>query len=334
MLGVATALVLWAAWVSVVTGIAGFSSAELLATLLPPGWVSAQPLDRGEWTIFLGIRLLRVTAAVIAGIGLALCGAVMQIVTRNPMASPFTTGISNAAAFGAGLAIFFGASVAGSTRLAITMCAFASAAACSLIVVGISARAKNGAAALILAGIALSYLFSALSAGLQYVAHENQLAPILHWTFGDLGRATWGQLAYLGGIVGVGAVYVLASAGRFAKLAMGDDAAVAMGIPVRRIRVESGLLVTAVSASIISVTGVIGFVGLVAPHLATMLIGPREQLRLPMTALLGALLLLLADLAGRNVVSPVVVPVGIMVSLVGVPLFLWLIIRENHRGRR
>lgn len=333
-LAIACIALVVSAWVSVTSGVAGFSSGELLATLLPSGWLPYATLDRGEWVIFLNIRLPRVVVAIIAGSGLALSGAVMQIITRNPMASPFTTGISNAAAFGAGIAIFFGLSVAGSTRLAITLCAFVAAAICSLVVVSIAARARSGAAAMILAGIALSYLFSALTSGLQYVANEQKLGPVLYWSFGDLGRANWHHIAFLASVVGIGVGFVLRDAGKLARLGLGDEMAIALGTPVRRLRVESGLWITIVSASIISITGVIGFVGLLAPHLATMIIGSDERVRLPLTALLGSLLLLLADLAGRTIVSPVIIPVGIMVSLVGVPMFLWLIVRENRRGNQ
>ncbi|MFV8394725.1 FecCD family ABC transporter permease [Corynebacterium hindlerae] len=329
-----TLAMLAVSWISVTSGVAGFSSIELLATLLPPGWLPARTLDYGEWVIFSGIRLPRVIIAIIAGAGLALCGAVMQIITRNPMASPFTTGISNAAAFGAGIAIFFGLTIAGSQGAAITLCAFVAAAACSIVVVSISAGARRSATALILAGIALSYLFSALTSGLQYVANEQKLGPILYWAFGDLGRATWQHIGYLTAIVTIGLAYVLINGGKLARLALGDEAALALGTPVRRIRVESGIWVTVISASIISVTGVIGFVGLVAPHLASMIIGHDERVRMPLTALIGGLLLLLADLAGRTVVSPVIIPVGIMVSLVGVPMFLWLILRENRKELR
>lgn len=321
------------AWAGTVNGVTDIDSARLLATLLPGGERIAEPLSYSEWVALLQLRLPRIAVAVVAGIGLALCGAGMQIITGNPMASPFTTGISNAAAFGASLAILGGLTIAGSTTLGTIMCAFVAAVLCSILVIAIAAATRMGPATLILAGIALSYLFAALAAGMQYIADEQQLASIIHWTFGDLGRATWPQIAGATAVVSIAVAHVHLNTANYGRLAAGDEVARSLGVPVSRLRVETGLSVTVVAATIISITGVIGFVGLVAPHIAGMLVGGDERYRLPLAAVVGAAILLAADLVGRLALSPVIVPVGIVVSLVGVPVFLWLILREGKWSR-
>lgn len=329
----ALALTVALAWACVVNGVTDISSARLLATLLPGGERLAPPLEWSEWVALIELRLPRVVVAVVAGVGLALAGAGMQIITGNPMASPFTTGISNAAAFGASLAILGGLTIAGSATFGTIACAFVGAVGCSLLVLAIAGVTRMGPTALILAGIALSYLFAALAAGMQYIADEQQLASIIHWTFGDLGRATWSQIGVVGVVVGLAVVHARCNTANYSRLAAGDEAARALGVPVARLRVETGFSVTLVAATIISVTGVIGFVGLVAPHIAGMLVGSDERYRLPLTAVVGAAILLAADLVGRQALSPVIVPVGIVVSLVGVPVFLWLILREGKWSR-
>jgi len=329
----AVAVMVALAWAGVVNGVTDISSARLLATLLPGGEQWAEPLDWKEWVAVLQLRLPRVVMAVVAGVGLALAGAGMQIITANPMASPFTTGISNAAAFGASLAILGGFAVAGSPTFGTILAAFVGAVLCSLLVFAIASITRMGSMAIILAGIALSYLFSALAAGLQYVADEQQLSAIIHWTFGDLGRATWGQICTAAVVVTLAAAHIRFNTSNYQRFAAGDDAARSLGVPVTRLRLETGLSITLVAASVISVTGVIGFVGLVAPHIASMLVGADERVRLPLTAVVGACAILAADLVGRLALSPVIVPVGIVVSLIGVPVFLWLILREGRWNR-
>lgn len=322
------------AWAGIVNGVTDISSARLAATLLPGGFFDARPLEWTEWVALVNLRLPRIGMAVVAGVGLALAGLGMQVITNNPMASPFTTGVSNAAAFGASLAMLGSLTLLGSSTLAVTALAFVTAALCSVVVVGLGALSRHGTLTLVLAGIALSYLFSALAAGLQYVADEQQLAAIVSWTFGDLGRGNLGQLGALAVFVVCAAGYMVCRIPQYQKLAAGEEVALALGVPVRRLRVETGFVVTAMAAAIISLTGVIGFVGLVAPHVAKLLVGADERYRLPLTATVGAGFLLAADLIGRLSFSPVIVPVGIVVSLVGVPLFLWLVVRQAGMSRR
>lgn len=322
------------AWLGTIHGIADITTGRLAATLLPGVDRWAQPLDWSEWTSLVGLRLPRIAMAVAAGAGLAWCGCGMQIITGNPMASPFTTGISNAAAFGAALAILGAFTIAGSAMTATIVLAFVMAAVCSLVVMGLASIGRMGPTILILSGIALSYLFAAATAVLQYVSDEQDLSAIVRWTFGDLGRATWPQIALVAVIVCVAGGFMQARAGSYMRMAAGDETAWSLGVAVRRLRTQTMVLVTLVAATIIAITGVIGFVGLVAPHIAALLVGADERYRLPLAGVIGAALVLGADLVGRTIVSPVIVPVGIVVSFVGVPMFLWLIVREGAWTRR
>ena len=334
ILAAAVAVAAALAWLGTVHGITDITTGRLAATLLPGIDRWAQPLDWSEWTALVDLRLPRIAMAVAAGAGLAWCGCGMQIITGNPMASPFTTGISNAAAFGAALAILGAFTIAGSATTATVVMAFVMAAACSAVVMGLASIGRMGPTILILSGIALSYLFAAATAVLQYVSDEQDLSAIVRWTFGDLGRATWPQIALVAVIVGVAGGFMQASAGSYMRMAAGDETAWSLGVPVRRLRTRTMVLVTLVAATIISITGVIGFVGLVAPHIAALLVGADERYRLPLAGVIGAVLVLGADLVGRTIVSPVIVPVGIVVSFLGVPMFLWLIIREGAWSRR
>lgn len=328
MLALAAILLTVAMWASLSSGVADVSPGRVLSRLGVP--TGERPLTNQEWTVLTQIRTPRVVLGALAGAALALCGAAMQVITANRMASPFTTGISNAAAFGAATTIVFGWRLAGSQETAMIAGAFFWAVICSAIVFGI-ARAKNlGSTAIVLTGIAMNYLFSALNAAMQYVAGEQQLSTIVNWTFGNLGQATWGQIIVLGVLLAVGLPALLGHARQFTLLGMGEESATALGVQVRRLRGLTGLAVTLTAACVVSFTGVIGFVGLVAPHLASLLIGQDHRYQFPLAGLFGAILLVVADHLGRLAFSPVIVPVGIVVSLVGVPIFVWLILRHRE----
>ena len=267
--------------------------------------------------------------ALVSGIGLGISGLVMQAITGNKMASPFTTGLSNAAAFGASLAIIFGFTPFGSNQVGTVMMAFVLAFICAAMVYGIASAKGMGKTTIILIGIALNYFFSALNASMQYVANEQQLSAIVHWTFGSLSEITWEQILVVCVILLLTFPFIVRFAWHYNLLSTGDESAVALGVNVMRLRLLSGIAVTLISSAIVSFTGVIGFVGLVAPHIARLLIGGDYRALIPLTALSGAILLIAADTVGRVAVSPVIIPVGIVVSFIGVPVFIYLIVKEQ-----
>ena len=189
--------------VSCFAGVAEVTPARLLATAFPSLALQAQPLSGTELTVLLHLRLPRIVMALLAGIGLAVSGLVMQAITGNTMASPFTTGLSNAAAMGAAVVIVFGLNFMGTTQLTTVFGAFVLAFLCAALVYGISSAKGLGSTTIVLVGIALNYFFSALNAGMQYIANEQQLTAIVNWTFGSLSQSTWPQILFTAAVLGV-----------------------------------------------------------------------------------------------------------------------------------
>ncbi len=286
----------------------------------------------GEWLVLTGLRLPRMAMALVCGAGLAMAGVAMQGITRNPLVSPYTLGVSPAAAFGASLAILFGLSqVPGWGAVLTVLCAFAAAMACATVVLGLASVRRVSPVVLVLAGVGLTYLFAALTASVQFVASEQQLAAIVHWTFGSLNGRTWNEVLVAGAAwLLVLPVLLLQSSALNALAGGGDDVARTLGFNVPRVRASVTLAAVFSAAGIVSFTGVIGFVGLVAPHIARLVIGGDHRWLLPFSAIGGALLVLSADLIGRLAFAPVVVPVGIVVAFIGVPVFLHLLLTRRH----
>ncbi|MEM9313392.1 MAG: iron ABC transporter permease [Pseudomonadota bacterium] len=302
----------------------------VLSPLLPGGQLAeVTPLQE---KVVLHLRLPRIAMAVVAGAGLTVAGVMMQGITRNPLVSPFTVGLSPAAAFGASLAILLGAlEVPHWGNAMIVGGAFLTSLLCAAIVLGIAGLGGISATTIILGGIGLTYLFSAMTATLQFVATQEQLAAIVHWTFGSLNAADWQEVAVAGTLLGLSLPIFLRLAWALNALAAGEETAASLGFDLRRTRIVAAILSVLITAGIISFTGVIGFVGLVAPHIARMLIGNDHRVLIPFSMLAGAILLLVADTIGRSLFSPAVIPVGIVVAYVGVPIFIHLILRQRQR---
>lgn len=286
----------------------------------------------GQEKIILYMRLPSVCMAVIVGMGLAVSGAVMQSITHNDLVSPFTMGVSSAAAFGASICIISGNTFLHS-NMGVIAGAFLSSCICVLLVYGFSMSKESRASYLVLTGIAMSYFFSALTATVQFFAQEYKLAEIVQWTFGSLNKATWVSvgISFYILVMAIGIFYIWGLS--LDAMANNDDEMVkSLGIDPRRVRFIIGLTAVFLTAAIVSFTGVIGFVGLVAPHMARILIGNEHRVFLPMAACLGAVLLLYSDMIGRYLLYPVIIPVGIIISFIGVPLFIHLIRTAGKRG--
>lgn len=327
MLAAMIVLTLFSVGASCFAGVADVTPSRLLATVFSGG--AAEPLTSTELTVLTRLRLPRIIMALLGGMGLGVSGLIMQAITGNSMASPFTTGLSNAAAMGAAVVIVFELRFMGSMQLSTVCGAFVMALICSALVYGIASAKGFGNTTIVLVGIALNYFFSALNSGMQYIANEDKLASIVNWTFGSLSSSTWAQIGVVGAVLLLTLPWLFSRAWHYNLLSTGDESALALGVNVRMLRLVSGMMITLIASSIISFTGVIGFVGLVAPHIARLLVGGDHRTLFPLTALVGGALLVLADLAGRTVASPVVIPVGIVVSFIGVPVFLYLILRER-----
>lgn len=287
------------------------------------------------------IRLPRITAAIVAGAGLSVAGCVMQNTLRNPLASPSTLGIANAAAFGANLAIIvFGAGSIQSTSTdaviinnpyLVTVLAFV----CSMlatVVILLLARLRNFTPeAMVLAGVALSSLFAAGTILIQYFAQDYQIAAAVFWTFGDLGRIAWPEVAILAVLVTISFIYFMFRRWDYNALDSGEETAKSLGVNVERVR-QFGMLVSSlITAVAVSFLGIIGFIGLVGPHIMRRIIGGDHRYLIPASAMIGSLLLLVSDTLARTMVAPVVLPVGAITSFFGAPLFLYLLIRGYQR---
>jgi len=298
--------------------------AAIMARFLPDYFESTSYAN----TIVWGLRLDRILMGILSGMGLAIAGAAMQGILKNPLASEFTLGVSSAAGFGAALAIVLGAGFVGGEYLVIGN-AFIFTLIASFTVYGLAKYKGITPETLILAGIAIMYLFSAMTSFLQYVGHAEQVQEVVFWMMGSLGKSSWEKAGIISAILAVCLPYLIIKSWDINAMGAGDETAKSLGVNVERTRVISMVLVSLITASIICFTGTIGFVGLVAPHITRMVIGGDHRFLLPGSALVGALLLLGADTLARTILAPVILPVGIMTSFLGVPFFVYLFMKRR-----
>jgi iron complex transport system permease protein len=283
--------------------------------------------------IILEIRLPRVLLAIIAGAGLAASGATMQGVLRNPLVSSYILGISAAAGFGAALAIVLGIGfIAGVGWYLVIVNAYVFSWLAMAMVYGIARLRGITPETVILAGVAIGYLFSAALSLIQYVAPEYEaVRAVVFWLMGGLNRATWESIIILFPIVILTIFLMVLQAWNINVVSMGEDVATSLGVTPKRVLTVTMVLETLATASIISFTGVIGFVCLISPHIARMLIGSDHRFLIPCSSLVGACLLLCSDTVGRLVLQPTEIPVGIVTSLLGVPFFLYILVSRRRR---
>lgn len=297
--------------------------------------------EGSEGIVVWNIRMPRIIAAIVAGWGLGVSGAVMQVVLKNPLGSPFTLGISHGAAFGAAFAIVFlgaGGTQYGALRTtatslltvyniyAVTLCAFAGAMVTTAAILLLARMKQMAPESIILAGVALSSLFVSGTILIQYFASEVQLASIVFWTFGDVSRSNWNEIGIMTAVTAAGTVYFIVKQWDFNALTAGEDAAKGLGVDVERVRLWGMFMAALVAALVVAFHGVIAFLGLLAPHIGRRLVGADHRVLLPHSCVLGAILLLLADTLGRLMVGSGTLPVGVLTSFMGAPLFLYLLI--------
>ncbi len=287
------------------------------------------------------IRLPRVFAAVMAGMALAVSGAVMQSLLKNPLGSSSTLGISQAAAFGAAFAVIFlkAGTIQSSSSDAVILnhpqlvsaLAFLFSLIAALIILAISKYRGTTPETMVLAGIAIGSLFSAGTTALEYFADDIQLAAVIFWTFGDIGRALWRDFFILAGVTIPACLYFFKNAWNYNALDIGDETAKSLGVNTVRLRLIGMIVATLATSVAVSLFGIIAFVGLIVPHIIRRVIGGDERFLLPASALGGGLFLLIADTLARTIIAPVVLPVGILTSFTGAPLFLYLLVKGVRR---
>ncbi len=326
LLGLLVILLLGSVLLDLALGPASYSLGEVVQALLWPD--SASPQARVVmWDIRLPVALM----AVAVGAALSLAGAQMQTILNNPLASPFTLGISAAASFGAALGLAFGVKMLPVlAEYVVPLNAFVMAMLAAFLIHLLSRRRGVTAETMVLLGIALVFTFNALLALTQYFASEQAVAAIVFWTMGSLTKATWPKLALTCLVLVVMLPIFVRRAWALTALRLGEDKAASFGVDVPRLRLQTLMMVSLLAAFPVAFVGTIGFVGLVGPHIARMLIGEDQRFFLPASLLAGALLLSLSSIASKILIPGAIFPIGIVTSLIGVPFFILLILNKRR----
>ncbi len=330
-LGVLFLLLLAVSVIAITAGSIKIPFYEVLSTI-----IRLDTSNRGR--IIWDVRMPRVLGAILVGAGLSLSGVMMQSVLKNPLASPYTLGLSSAAAFGASFAIvFLGAGTSTTSTIivsnfvSVALSAFVFSVISMVAILALTLLTSISSQSMVLAGIAIGSIFSAGLTLMQYLANSVQLASIVSWTFGDLGRANWRAL----GIISLALIplWLLALWYRWDFNAMdsGEDSAKALGVRTNSIRIFGMLSASILSAIIVSFFGTIAFIGLLGPHIARRLFGGDHRFLLVASPLIGSFILLISDTFARTILAPMVLPVGILTSLLGGPLFIYLLIARRRR---
>ncbi len=288
--------------------------------------------------VVLGIRLPRIIAGILVGASMGVAGAVLQGYLRNPLATPFTMGVSHGAMFGASLAIILGAGyslnsgqVFLSNPYAVVLFAFLGAISATLVILALARLRGLSPEAIVLAGVAMSSLFVALTTLVQYFADELQLSAMVYWSFGDLARATWREDGIMTVAFVLAFIYFLLRRWDLNASTLGDDVAKSVGVNIERERLIGTLLSAFITSVTVAFVGVIGFIGLIAPHSMRLTAGGDYRFLIPLSALAGALLLVSADLLARLILSPMNLPVGVITSFLGAPTFIYLLVRMEGK---
>lgn len=317
IMGALAVFLLFMATLAVTHGAYQISFRELIAAL----WGSGSDASR---VVITNIRLPRVAAAVVCGWGLSVAGLGLQSLLKNPLGSPHTLGFSQGASFGAAAAVvLFNAQI-----FTVTLCAFAGTLLTTLIILLLAQVKRLSPEAIILAGVAISAFFHSATILMQYIADETKLAMVIFWTFGDVARSNWPEIALLTAVTILVSIFLGSRRWDLNALATDEEIARGLGVNVERLRITGIVALTLVVALATAFHGVIAFLGLIAPHISRRMVGDDHRLLLPFTGLVGALLLLSADTIGRIVIGSGALPVGVITSFMGAPMFLFLLMRR------
>ncbi len=323
---VAVAILVLCTLVDILTGPAMLGMGEVISALFAPQSASAMTS-----VIVWDIRLPMSLMAIAVGAALAVAGVIMQTILGNPLASPYTLGFSAAAGFGAALVILTGITLPVLAWLTVPVAAFAATLTSAALVYGLSRARGMTPEVMILAGIATLFLFQSLQSMLQYMASPEVLQAIVFWLFGSLLKASWDNLPITVTILGVCILAILPDLWRLTALRMGDDRAAAVGVNVTRLRVRMFVIVALLTAGAVAFVGTIGFVGLVAPHIARGFVGEDQRYLLPMAAVSGAIIMTGASILSKLISPGSVIPIGIVTAVLGVPFLFGLIVLGKRR---
>ncbi|MEP3114679.1 iron ABC transporter permease [Nisaea sp.] len=309
----------------IVTGPAGLNAEQLTRALF--GFDGATDAEK---IILWQVRLPQALTAILVGAALALAGAEMQTILDNPLASPFTLGVSSAGSFGAALAMILGAGLPGLPPVWLVPAnAFIFAFGSVLLLNALASRQGTSPDRLILFGIAIVFTFNALVALVQFLASERALQQFVFWTMGSISRTGWTEVTLLVVAVAISFPAAFSVRWQLTALRFGEDRARSFGVPVARLRFMALLRVSLLAALSVAFVGTIGFIGLVAPHIARLFVGEDHRFFLPASLLVGAAVMSIASIIGKMLVPGMLLPIGVVTSLVGIPVFLLLIARQK-----
>lgn len=326
-----------AALISLTAGSSGLTVGEVALALAGRGTKQTR-------TIVWNVRMPRVAAAMAVGAALAMCGCIMQNVLRNPLASASTLGVSQGASFGAAVSIIcMGAGTqistgSGSAALTITspwtvtVCAFLGGMATTVLILALFRMRGVTPSVMVLAGVAVSSMFTGGTTLVQYFADDIMVASVVYWTFGNLGRAGWGEIGLMACLCFMAFLFFLVHRWNYNAMESGLHTARSLGVPVGLLIPASMAMCALVTSAAVAFVGCINFIGLIASHIMRRLVGNDFRFLIPCTALCGAVLLLASDVACRVLTPPAVLPIGALTSFLGAPLFLYLIMRRGSGG--
>ena len=294
------------------------SIGNIVQAIFSPGSIS-----KNTAYIIRNLRIPRVISAILVGAALALCGVVFQSVFRNPMADSYVLGVSSGASFFVGLSFVIGISFA---DVSLPVVAFIGAMLTTILLFAIS---RKNTASLLLTGIALNFFLSALTTLTIYLSNR-QADNILFWTLGSLGSSSWTRVLILLSVLTVASVITGSNSSAMDLLLMDDSTAISSGVDVRKTRIILLAVASVVTATVVCFCGIIGFVGLMSPHFVRLLVGPKHRRLLPLSMLMGSAILLFSDIVCRFAIAPSELPIGIITSVLGAPVFLTLLRRKRH----
>jgi len=314
------------------------SGAAVMSGAISIDWASlVQSPSSPSSAVLMQVRLPRVLLGLAIGSSLALCGVLMQVLFRNPLADPALIGVSAGGALGAVSVIVIGAATLGGVvpilgAFALPLAAFAGSLVTTVLVLSVSRRGGVlDAMSMLLSGIAINALAGAGVGVLTYLATDAQLRNLTFWSLGSLGTATWWHIFILVPVLAVLALFATSSAQQLNALLLGEAEAHHLGVNVSRLKIKIVGVTCLASGAVVACSGIIGFVGLIAPHMARLLVGPGHRFLVPLSGLLGAALLVSADAIARTSVAPAELPIGVLTAFLGAPLFLWML--RSRTGR-
>ena len=335
-----TVSLFWLTVLSVGIGAVTVSPAQVITILAEqvglPGWVSYEPVQKA---ILLNIRLPRVVLAILSGAALAVSGAAMQGLFRNPLADPGLIGVSSGAALAAAVAMVAAGAVSAAwiepiATFIVPLAAFAGGVLATILVYKLATeRGRTDVATMLLAGIAVNAMAGAVIGFMIFLANDDQLRDYTFWTLGSLGGATWGSVWVVLPLLLAAILFLPGLSRGLNAILLGEAEARHLGVPVERLKRLIVLFVGLAVGAAVSVSGMIGFVGLVVPHILRLWMGPDHRFLLPGSAILGGLLLLGSDLLARTLVAPAELPIGVITATTGAPFFLWLLLKNRKSGQ-